>query len=300
MHKRWDILGIGTAAVDDLVLLEGFPQPDAKMPYQAVQRHGGGQTATALVAAARHGARTAFFACLGEDALSLFSIRALEAEAVDCSLVLRAPDCRPVHSLILVDRTTGSRSILYNLNGVREPPPDTVDPAWIAASRVIFFDQNAPRAGLQAARLAKPLNIPVVADLEKLDLPEMEEILAHIDHLIVSTDFARRLTGHETPEAMLRALTHPRQAACVVTWGSQGCWYTEAGGAVTHLPAFQVPVVDTTGCGDVFHGAYAAALARAESVPQAVRIASATAALKASQPGGRTGIPNLPTVLNFL
>ena len=66
MQKRWDIFGIGTSAVDDLLLVERFPQPDEKMPIQEVQRQGGGQTATALVAAARHGARTAFCGCLGD------------------------------------------------------------------------------------------------------------------------------------------------------------------------------------------------------------------------------------------
>lgn len=300
MQKRWDIFGIGTSAVDDLLLVERFPQPDEKMPIQEVQRQGGGQTATALVAAARHGARTAFCGCLGDDPLSRYTIQALEDEQVDCSPVIRDPACRPVHSLVIVDTSTGSRSILYNNAGVREPLPEEIDPGWIAACRVLFFDQNAPHAGLHAARLARSMGIPVVVDLEKTDRPQRDAILAVVDHLIVSLDFGLRMTGYEDPEKMVRALAQPHQAVCAVTGGSQGCWYAERGGPVAHQPAFRVDVVDTTGCGDVFHGAYAAALTRGESVPQAIRIASATAALKATRLGGRAGIPGLAGVMNFL
>jgi len=86
----------------------------------------------------------------------------------------------------------------------------------------------------------------------------------------------------------------------VVTSGAQGCWYSERGGAVRHFPAFQVQAVDTTGCGDVFHGAYAACMAWGYGVERAIEVASAAAAIKATQPGGRSGIPTLPAVESFL
>ena len=296
MNKRWDIFGIGTAAVDDLVYVEHFPTADTKQPAQSIQRHGGGQTATALVAAARQGARTAFCCRLGADELSRFTVQTLEAEGVDCSPVIACPACGPVHSVIIVDSGTGSRTILYDSSAAREPNPDEIDPAWIAASRLVFFDQNAPRAGLHAARLARTLGIPVAADLEKRNLPEMDAILAHIDHLIVSQDFARALTGLVDPAQAARALAVPPRAATVVTCGGQGCWYAEGSGEPRHFPAYSVPVVDTTGCGDVFHGAYAAAITRGEPIPRAIQTASATAALKAMKPGGRAGIPGLEEI----
>ena len=99
---------------------------------------------------------------------------------------------------------------------------------------------------------------------------------------------------------MVRELATPQSAAGVVTAGANGCWYSEHGGEVHHVPAYQVNVVDTTGCGDVFHGSYAAALARGESASRAVHVASASAAIKATLPGGRQGIPGLAAVEAFL
>lgn len=300
IDKCWDIFGVGTAAVDDLLYVDRFPQPDEKIPVRSKQRQGGGQTATALVAAARQGARSAYCGQLGEDELSRYTLQELEREGVDCSAVIRTPGCKPYHSVVIVDASSGSRTILYHNEGVREPAPEDIHSAWIQASKLVFIDQNAPRAGLQAARLARGLNIPVVADLERITNTDLDLLLAHIDHLIVNSGFARQVTGLTDARAMVQELATTERAACVVTCGSGGCWFAEYGGAAQYFPAFRVPVVDTTGCGDVFHGAYAAAIARGERIPRAVEIASATAAIKATQPGGRAGIPSLAAVDLFL
>lgn len=300
MNKRWDIWGVGTVSVDDLVILDHFPSMDEKQPARSIQRSGGGQTATALVAAARQDARSAFCARLGEDDLSRYTLQALAAEGVDCSTVLLAPGCRPVHAVVLVEPSTGSRTIIYTKEGVEEPTEQEIDQAWIASSRMVLFDQNAPNAGLRAARLAKVNHVPVLADLEDASMPTLDAVLPLIDHLIVEVEFARRASGETAVENMVWALSGPRRAACVVTWGEKGCWFAERDGEVHQQPAYPVRVVDTTGCGDVFHGAYAAAITRGESVRRAVKIASASAALKATLPGGRQGIPDLETVERFL
>jgi len=300
MLKRWDILGVGTAAVDDLLTVARFPQPDEKAPVQASQRQGGGQTATALVAAARHGASTALCTSLGEDELSHYTIAHLEQEGVDCSTVIRCPGSRPIYATVIVDASTGSRTILYDSSGIRDLDPGEIDPAWVAASRVLFIDHNTPRAALEAARMARQRGIPIVADLEAPEMPGLADLLPLVDHLIVGIRFARQVTGQARVEDTLQALAGPHRLACVVTWGSRGCWYSEAGAPVAHLPAIPVQVVDTTGCGDVFHGVYAAAIARGESVERAVRLANAAAGLKATHPGGRAGIPSLEKVKRLL
>jgi ribokinase len=125
-------------------------------------------------------------------------------------------------------------------------------------------------------------------------------MLALADHLIVNQDLACEVTGFHDPEKAVRALAKPERPATVVTAGEAGCWYAEGDGPVLYQPAFRVQVVDTTGCGDVFHGAYAAFLARGMDVPTCIRYAAATAALKATQPGGRAGIPTLEVVERFL
>lgn len=124
------------------------------------------------------------------------------------------------------------------------------------------------------------------------------ELLELVDHLILPADFARQLTGAEGLAAVEKLWNKQRQVV-VVTGGAEGCWYRTAS-AARHLPAFPVKVVDTTGCGDVFHGAYAAGLARGLGLEDRLRYAAATAALKATRSGGQTGIPHRKEVETFL
>jgi sulfofructose kinase len=118
------------------------------------------------------------------------------------------------------------------------------------------------------------------------------------DHLIVSESFAAQLTGTAEPRRALKKLWKEHHQLVAVTGGAKGCWYLSAEDPVRprHQPAFKVKVVDTTGCGDVFHGAYAAALARGMNAQDRIRFAAATAALKATKPGAQKGIPTLAEV----
>ncbi len=294
----WDILGIGAVAVDDLVYVDSYPLPDSKVIVSGEQREGGGLAGTAMVAAARLGARAAFAGILGDDDLSRYTIGELEREGVDCSPVRRQRDARPHHSTIIVDVSTGRRTILSANAGVTHLAETEVTAELVARCRMLFVDHTEAVIGLHALRLAHAQGIPVVADLERPSGPEVLELVRQVDHLIVGTEFARQITGETDPPAMVRALHNPAHTACVVTAGELGCWYMsrESGDEVRHQPACRVQVIDTTGCGDVFHGAYAAAIVRGESVPRAIAVATAAAGLKATQPGGRRGIPDWPAV----
>jgi sugar/nucleoside kinase (ribokinase family) len=299
MDKRWDVLGFGAVTVDDLIYVERYPMPDTKVAVLDKQRQGGGLVGTALVAAARLGAHTAFAGMLGDDELSAYTLAEFQREGVDCAPVLRRPDARPIHSMIIVDRTNGQRSIMASFVGVQWRAPEDISDELICACRVLFVDHHAIAGHLRAAELAHKYDIPVVADIERESEPRAEELLPLVDHLIVGIQFARRKTGQSDPAAAAQALADGR-ACCVVTAGEQGCWYVERGTAVQHVPAYHVQVIDTTGCGDVFHGAYAAMIARGESISRAVHVASAAAAIKATQPGGRAGIPNLAVIEQFM
>ncbi len=295
----WDVLGIGNSAVDELIYLDQFPQPDAKMMVRDMQRQGGGLVATAMVAAARQGVKTAFCSLIGADELSTFTLSELQREGVDCSPCVYSPAGIPYHAWILVDTSQHTRTILYK-KGVVDPPLDAITETLISRCKILFIDHHAPLAGLAAARLANRLGLPVVADLESDQVPQLEELLGLIDHLVLSVKFARKLTGQDDPVDIVRQLGSPQRACCAVTAGDQGCWYSEHGGPVKHFPAFMVKVVDTTGCGDVFHGVYAAALAQGQSIDQAIELASAAAAIKAGHPGGRVGIPNQLQTRQFI
>jgi ribokinase len=153
-----------------------------------------------------------------------------------------------------------------------------------------------------AAHIAREAGVPVVADLERGEMPGFPDLLAIVDHLIVSRDFAALLTGATDPAAAAVRLWHDRRQVVIVTAGPAGCWYLSSAqpDRPSHQPAFAVPVADTTGCGDVFHGAYASALVRGLDLPGRVRFASAAAALKATRPGGQAGIPTRGAVEAFL
>lgn len=299
MSTGWDVLGIGTSAVDELVYVDRFPQPDTKRPVQDIRRQGGGLTATALVTAARQGARAAYCCLIGDDELSRYVLAELEEEGVDCSPCQRDPAGRPAHAIVIVARENGTRTILYKPGRI-EPDPEHITPELVQKCRVLFIDYLAPQAGLRAAQIARQNGIPVVADVEAAQFPGREAFLEQIDHLIINIDLAAQLTGKSQAGEMAAALAGQGRACCVVTAGEQGCWYSQNGSPAIHSPAYAVPVVDTTGCGDVFHGSYAAALARGESIRRAVAVASASAGMKATQPGGRSGIPTLPAVEQFM
>jgi sulfofructose kinase len=289
--KRFDVLGIGIVTVDDLLYLDHYPAPDSKMPVRARQRQGGGLTGTALVASARLGASTAFFGVLGEDELSTFTLREFEREEVDCSMVLRRADASPLHSIIMIDQSNGQRVILFSTDLNNIPRPEEVTLPLVSCCRVLVTDHVAGLTGIQAARLARSAGIPVVADIERSVSTYTAEFLSLVNHLIVGREMAHQLTGENEPARMVKALSSTQRDATVVTAGVLGCWYCLGEGPVSHMPAMQVQVVDTTGCGDVFHGAYAASLAQGESILRAVQVATVTAGLKASYPGGRSGIP---------
>lgn len=296
----FDVLGLGCVAVDDLLYVDAYPAAEAKVRVRRRERQCGGLTATALAAAARLGARCAFAGVLGDDPDSRFVIDALCAAGVDVSLLVRQADARPIHSTIIVDETRHTRTILFDLQGSVGAAADAPSAEIIRASRILYVDHYGIEGMTRAARIARAAGVAVVADLERNEWPGFDELLALVDHLIISQEFARKLTGAEAPEQVVERLWNPSRQVVVVTCGEMGCWYRGATGPIRHCPAFAVDTVDTTGCGDVFHGAYAAGLARQLPLNERIRFAAAAAALKATRHGAQAGIPTLAVVEAFL
>ena len=299
-RRTIDILGLGAVAVDDLIFVESYPPPDAKARVVRRERHCGGLAGTALVAASRLGARCAYAGVMGNDELSAVALAGMEREGIDVSAVERKPSSGPVHSHIVVDQQRGTRNVFSyepRVVGASLRTPA----ALIVSCRVLLVDHLGVPGMVRAARLARWAGIPVVADIESDRHPQIHQLLALADHLIISQGFAKRLTGGRSPAQAVRKLARPDRQIAVVTCGDEGCWYLTQGEAVPrHQAAFKVKAVDTTGCGDVFHGAYAFALARGMGLEERIRFAAATAALKATRTGGQAGIPSLAAVRRFL
>lgn len=300
--KSIDVLGLGAVTIDDLVYVDAYPPADAKIPILRAQRHCGGLTGTALVAASRLGSKCAYAGVLGADGLSAHIIDRLREEGVDTGHVLRRAGVNPIHAFIVVDEARQTRNVFVDLTGKTGADPNWPSEETLLSTRVLFVDHIGVPGMIRAGELCRAHGIPVVADFEHDAAPDFPRLLALVDHLILSQSFAEKVTGLADPAKAAERLWGPSRNSVAVTGGRAGCWYAglETGGKVLHHPAYQVVTVDTTGCGDVFHGAYASALA--EGVPLARRIAfaSAAAALKATRPGGQEGIPTKAAVEDFL
>lgn len=300
-ENAFDVLGLGAVAVDDLIYVESYPPPDNKVPVLRRERHCGGLTATALVAAARLGARCSYAGVLGSDELSEFVVRVLKREAIDVSHLVRQEGARPVHSIIIVDEGQKTRNIFFDLHGVTGAHDELPESETVRKARVLLVDHLGIKGMNRAAEIAREAGVPVVADLENNESPYFAHLLALVDHLILSRPFATRLTGENEPGEAARRLWSQNRKVVIVTCGADGCWYLgERWESPIHQPAFVVKAVDTTGCGDVFHGAYAWGLTGGLDLSSRVRFASAAAALKATQAGGQQGIPSRKTVEGFL
>ncbi len=296
-----DIFGLGCTAVDDVIYVAAYPAADMKARVLRRERHCGGLTATALVAAARLGARCAFGGVLGPDEASRFVLGHLAREGVDVSHATSRREARPIQSLIVVDEARRTRNIFFDIENVFGAPPRSPSRKQIEGCKVLFVDNFGIQGMTRAATIARSAGIPVVADFESSDGDGFQELLSLVDHLILSESFALKLTGAANPAAAARSLWNPRRAVVVITSGERGCLFVDSSRhPPRRVPAFSVKALDTTGCGDVFHGAYAAALAHGTPLQERLRFASAAAALKATRHGGQQGIPTLTVVNQFL
>ncbi|MEO6434661.1 MAG: PfkB family carbohydrate kinase [Tepidisphaeraceae bacterium] len=286
--KQFDVLGLGCVALDDVLHVPSFPAPDEKLKVVRREQHFGGLTGMALVAAARLGPCAAYAGCLGDDEASRLIEANFIRENVNVSHAPRPPGAAAIRSTVIVAQDTASRTILFQADGITGAHPSLPDEAVITSSRVLLIDHYGMPGNLRAARLARAAGAAVVADFEDDRDPLFPEVLALVDHLILGEALARRITGQSDPAQAAVALWRPDRAAVVVTCGERGCWSVMASDPSSmpsprHQPAFAVIARDTTGCGDVFHGAYAASLARGDAPDNRLNVAAAAAALKASE-----------------
>jgi sulfofructose kinase len=281
-----EILGLGCVALDETLLVDDYPAEDSKTAISERSIRLGGITANALAAASRLGVRCGFAGTLGHGDVSRRVLDELIAAGVDTTLIRREAASQPIRSTIITSRRTGSRTILYDLAGAVGATTDWPPADAIQSAGLLLIDHFGMEGMLRAAKIAAAAGIPIVADFESDQRPEFGELLALVDHLIVARDFAQRITGTSDPARAVDLLWTNRRQAVVVTCGREGCWFraADAGSLPQHVPAIAVAARDTTGCGDVFRGAYATALLRQceASTLDRIRFATTAAALRAA------------------
>jgi len=296
-----DVLGLGSVAYDDLLYVDAYPPPNRKTRVLRKFERFGGLTGGALIAAARLGARCAYAGRLGFDPASLAVDAAFAREGIDTRHAARDPANGVGRSTIIVSTPEATRNVFSQHTGKTGAHEQLPEESVIRSARVLLVDHHGVDGAIRAARLVREAGNSVVGDFERDDPPRLDELLALVDHLILPEDFAHRLTGRSTAE---RAVTHLRKSdsqTIVVTAGDRGCWYMEAGGSEAHhCRALRVKAFDTTGCGDVFHGAYAAALAGGMELGERLQFATAAAAFKAAAALGEDGVPQKADIEEFL
>ncbi|MEO8350370.1 MAG: PfkB family carbohydrate kinase [Chthoniobacteraceae bacterium] len=290
--QEFDVLGLGSVAVDEMLYVDAWPAPDEKLRVQHRERRCGGLTGVALLAAAKLGARCAYAGRLGYDPASQFIEETFHAAGIDTAHTTRGEDCRVVQSTIIVATRTATRNVFSHSPGgtgadEAAPPAEVIE-----AARVLCVDHHGIAGSIRAARIARAAGRAVVADFERWDDPRFAELFASIDHVILSLGFAQRLTRCADAPSAVNAIWTAERKLAAVTDGAHGCWFrTESDARVRHQPALPIEAVDTTSCGDVFHGAYAAALAEDRSIDDALRFATVAASLKAGRRGGSDALP---------
>jgi sugar/nucleoside kinase (ribokinase family) len=293
------ILCAGIAVQDIVMRVESFPAPGAKVSASEFIITGGGCAANAAVAIARLGGRAAFAGPLGggDDAVSNRILADLKAEGVDCSGVKRADGGSASVSLILLD-AEGEKTIATRRGvGLGQVLPDDAG-ALVADADAVLVDNRFPEFVTAVCRAAQARRIPVVIDLDLATRPD-DALLKLGTHVIASSEALRATTGLDDPGAALKRLAAHVAGFLAVTDGPNGVIWLEHG-KHRHLPAFAVTAVDSLAAGDAFHGAFTLGLAEGRELVDALRFASATAALKCTHFGGAAGAPRRAEVDEFL
>ena len=293
------IVGIGACVMDTLLTVPSYPKEDTKLRALSSRPAGGGPAATGIVAAAKLGVDAAFIGVLSDDNGGVFLKKDFERFGVSTDLVEVKGGYRSFTSVIWLSQDSASRTCVFDKGNL---PPLELSEAQVAAiedAEVLMVDGNEMDAAVEAAKIAREKGTKVLYDCGGL-YEGVERLLAHTDIMIPSEEFAMGHTKTENAEAAARELYaryHPE--IVVVTQGKQGGILFD-GEKLWAYPAFPVKAVDTNGSGDVFHGAFAAAVVKGYGYETCCLFASAVAALKCTGVGARQSVPDFERAKAFL
>lgn len=294
------VVCVGHAVLDQVFAVASLPKAEGKHFATGYREVGGGPAATAAVTVARLGGHARLWARLGDDPAGDRIVEGLAAEGVETAEVQRIPGAVSSLSAVLVD-PAGERMIVNYLDPSLDPSADGLPVDGVASTSVgcVLGDLRWPAGTARALAAARAAGVPGVLDADSVPDPVDPTPFQAASHILFSRPGLAQFTGQDEVALALHTAAHTTQALVAVTEGGDGVRWLEAG-RMRHQPAFPVSVVDTLGAGDVFHGAFALALARGLPVAAAFRFAAAAAALKCTRPGGREGIPTAAELAAYL
>jgi len=291
-----EVLGLGYCGLDFSCLLPRIPIDD-KVEALATLIQGGGPSATAACAAGRLGAKTAFLGAVGDDSRGTAILEAFKADNVDASRVAIRKGAESPSAFCWTD-AEGKRSIAWTRGSVKPLEASEVSEELVASGKVLHLDGHQTAAAIQAAKFARKHGVTVSIDAGTV-VPGIEELLELSDIVIASEKFIERQLKTSDPVEAVKRLFGPNCRFAGVTLGSEGS-YGYDGKSILRQDSFKVDVVDTTGAGDTYHGAFVYKYVKGGSWQDCMKFAAAVAAMKCRAFGGRSGIPKLADAEAFL
>jgi sulfofructose kinase len=301
-EKQLDVVGLGASTIDIITLVDHFP--DKRETQQALVGtiQGGGPVATAMVAVSRLGGKSLMIDSIGDDWAGTLVLQGFLSEKVDVDYMEIQRGCTTSISNILVSARDGARAIMFLPGSVPELSLSEAQRSAMRSAKIIHLNGRHWNACLEAVNLAKDSSAQISFDGGANRFrPELRMLIPLTDICIAARDFAEKYTGQSEPSKSAESLLREGPQIAVVTDGINGSWICTRGGLSFHQPAFLFPkTVDTTGCGDSYHGAFLTGLLKGFTVESAATLASAVAAMNSQHLGGRSGIPGFDEVVKYL
>jgi len=294
----FDVVGVGLNATDTLILLPKFPVYGGKAPYERELLSPGGQVASAMVACARLGMRAKYIGTLGDDQRGIVQLASLRSSGINLDDIEIRANCPNQSAYILVDQVSGERTVLWKRDECLRIDPATLTPDKITCAGLLHIDGHDTPAVARASDIARRHQIPVTVDVDTI-YPGFDRVLPNVDYLISSSEFPARWTGEPDPFrslAMIQDEYGMRVAA--MTLGADGA-LARFDGQYIYSPGFVVECVDTTGAGDVFHGAFCYSVIESMPLGEALEFSNAMAALNCTALGARGCIASVSEARAF-
>lgn len=285
--------------MDTLINVPHYPTEDTKLRATNSKPAGGGPVATGIVAASKLGSETEYIGVLSDDNGGQFLLKDFAKYGVATDHVDIKAGYRSFTSVIWLSAATTSRTCVFDKGNLPALVLSDEQKKVIAEAQLLMVDGNEMDAAVEAAKIARENGVKVLYDCGGL-YDGVERLLAYTDIMIPSEEFALGHTGAKTAEEAAQKLYdtyHPE--VIVITQGKRGGVLFDGEKAISY-PIYPAEVVDSNGSGDVFHGAFAAAVVRGYDYETCCHFSSAVSAIKCTGVGARESVPDFDTVKTYL
>lgn len=292
--RKYDVVGFGLNSVDHLCVVPEYPGIDTKTEIVRYKKLPGGQVATAMLLLSRLGCRAHYIGKVGDDDPGRLFLESFESESMDTSSILVETNVPTQSAFIIVDGKSGERTILWQRSEKLNFKEPELDMERICSGKILHLDGYDSSAALRAASMCRKRGIPVSIDLDRV-VADCDALMGNVDFLIVSADFIQEYTGITDVFDSFQSLCDSIDGFLVMTAGASGAVASVAGECLA-FPGIKVRAVDTTGAGDIFHGAFLFGLLRNWPLDRIMAFSNAAAGLSCRYLGAQSGIRPLEEI----